>query len=90
MARYFFDATSDDFRVTDFHGRDIDHKDEVRPAMLDAVRAIRTFLGEELASEAWALEVRLGESNRIASMSFDEVEAAANPTHADVLSPLAA
>lgn len=75
MARYFFDATHDGLLVTDFQGREIGHKDEVRPAMLEAVRAIRTFVGSELAAESWSLEVRLGESNRIAAVPFEEVEA---------------
>lgn len=75
MAHYFFDATADDLLVTDYHGREIEAKSEVRSAMVEAVHDIRTFLGDELASKAWNLEVRLGTDNRVATVRFEDVEA---------------
>lgn len=89
MARYFFDATSESLLVTDFHGREIDHKEEVRLAMLEAVQAIRMFLGDEHVSETWTLEVRLGENNRIAAVPFAEIEASADAPCADEPASLA-
>lgn len=90
MARYFFDAVSEDLAVTDFHGREIWHRDEVRPAMLEAVRAIRDVLGHERATGAWSLEVRLGDHNRVAALRFDEIEAVSTDIDAGAEGSLAA
>lgn len=86
MAQYFFDAVNEFHTVVDLHGYEITRKEEVRPAMLEAVRAIRAFVGDELASDAWSLEVRLGEDNRIAVVGFDEIEASGAEWSADDVS----
>lgn len=90
MARYFFDATHEDLVVTDFHGCEIGGKDEVRPAMIEATRAIRAFLGAELAVKDWNLEVRLGEDNRITTVRFEDVEASGAEAVEQEPTPLAA
>lgn len=75
MARYFFDAASSTVAVADLQGREIHDKSDVRPAMVEAVRAIRKFVEEEYPSEEWSLEVRLGHSNTVATMRFEEIDA---------------
>lgn len=91
MARYFFDGTSDAAQVADLHGREIHHKAELRAAILEAVSAIRAFVGEEHQPAEWSLEVRLGETNRVAAIPFDEIDALEGSLVADEsIMPLAA